>query len=210
MKSHGLKLAAVALPFLATLAAAQSPAPPAKPQGADEKPPTIASVLDMQLSIVETRIVPAAEAMPEDKYGFAPAAQGDFKTVRTFAEEVKHIANSNTNAFNLLLGEKVDMKEARAHPNGPDNIKTKAEILKFLKDSFALGHKAIATITPENAVTKLPSQGPPFFATRLGIAGFAAWHPMDHYGQMVEYLRMNGVIPPASREGAPGQPAPAK
>jgi hypothetical protein len=210
MKNRGLRLVVFGFPIIATLMTPQSAAPQAKLPAADDKPPTIASVLDMQLSIVETRIVPAAEAMPEDKYGFAPAAQGDFKTVRTFAEEVKHIANSNTNAFNLLLGERVDIKEVRAHPNGPDNIKTKAEILKFLKDSFALGHKAIATITSENAVTKLTNQGPPFFATRLGIAGFAAWHPMDHYGQMVEYLRMNGIIPPASREGAPAQPPPAK
>ena len=79
--------------------------------------------------------------------------------------------------------------------NGPENMKTKADILKFLKDSFALGHKAAATLTTENMLQPPEHSKSP----RLYLATFAVSHAFDHYGQMVEYLRMNGIVPPASR-----------
>ena len=88
-------------------------------------------------------------------------------------------------------------------------MKTKAEIVQYLKDSFALGHRALSTITAENEVTPLAKPVLPFLSTRLAIANIATFHPMDHYGQMVEYLRMNGIIPPASRPRPPQQQAPA-
>src|SRR4029077_17851895 len=124
----------------------------------EKKPPqkemapkgTMASIMDQHLSIVEREFVSAAEAMPEDKYSFAPTS-GEFKGVRTFAEEVKHVASANYQFFSAVLGEKAkDDGE-----NGPDSIKTKDDILKYLKDSFALGHRAIATITEANATTVL-------------------------------------------------------
>ena len=161
--------------------------------------PTIASVLDKQLSIVEKEFVEAAEAMPEDKYSFAPTA-GDFKGVRTFAEQVKHVGDSNNFFFGRILGQ-----EAPSNPgeNGPASVKTKEQILKYLRDSFALGHRAIATITAENAVAVLTdASGKPRggdFNTRLALARIGCWHTFDHYGQIVEYLRMNNIVPPASR-----------
>ena len=79
---------------------------------------------------------------------------------------------------------------------GPDNLKTKAEIIQFLKNSFALGHKAAATLTPENM---LQSAGR---STRINMATFPVAEAYNHYGQMVEYLRMNGIVPPASRSKA--------
>ncbi|MGH9774894.1 MAG: DinB family protein [Candidatus Acidiferrales bacterium] len=159
-------------------------------QSAPAAKPTIASVLDSQLSTVEREVVGAAEAMPEDKYSFAPTT-GEFKGVRTFGEQVKHIAAANYRFFDTILGEK-----SPANESGPDALKTKAQIVQYLKDSFALGHRAIATITPENAA-ELLADGK---STRLQYASMGCWHPMDHYGQMVEYLRMNGIIPPASRQ----------
>jgi hypothetical protein len=159
---------------------------------------TIASIMDQHLSIVEREFVSAAEAMPEDKYSFAPT-NGEFKGVRTFAEEVKHVASANYQFFSAVLG----VKPKDDGENGPDSIKTKDDILKYLKDSFTLGHRAIATITEANATAVLtnpsgePEKGP--LNTRFGLALIGCWHPMDHYGQMVEYLRMNGIIPPASR-----------
>jgi hypothetical protein len=77
---------------------------------------------------------------------------------------------------------------------------SKADIVKFLKDSYAYAHKAVNSITDQNMIQ--PVKGPfgdeP--ATRLGMATIFAWHSFDHYGQMVEYLRMNGMVPPASRK----------
>ena len=181
---------------------AQGGAPP------QQQPPTVSSVLNMQYGIVEQEVVSAAEAMPEEKYSFAPT-NGEFKGVRTFAEEVKHIAYANHLFFGPLMGENIDAKSIEQNANGPAELKSKAEIVQYLKDSFALGHRAIATITSENQVTPLPKPVFPFLSTRLAIASIGAWHPMDHYGQMVEYLRMNGIIPPASRPRPPQQQPPA-
>jgi len=169
-----------------------------------QQPPTVSSVLNMHYGIVESEIVSAAEAMPEDRYDFAPT-NGEFKGVRTFAQEVKHIAFANHLFFGPLMGENIDAKSIEENANGPENLKTKAEIVQYLKDSFALGHRALATYTSDNLVTPLAKPVFPFLSTRLAIASIGTWHPMDHYGQMVEYLRMNGIIPPASRP-RPQQP----
>src|ERR1700747_3380636 len=173
---------------------------------AQQQPPTVTSVLNRHYGIVEQEVVSAAEAMPEDKYSFAPT-NGEFKGVRTFAQEVKQIGFANHLFFGPLMGETIDAKSIEENANGPESLKTKAEIVQYLKDSFALGHRAISGITAENAVTPLPKPVFPFLSTRLAIAGIGAWHPMDHYGQMVEYLRVNGIIPPHSRPRPQQQPS---
>jgi uncharacterized damage-inducible protein DinB len=172
----------------------------------EHKAPSFASILEGNYGAVEQEVVSAAEAMPEDKYSFAPTS-GEFKGVRTFAEEVKHIAFANHLYFGPLLGETFDVEHIEAEANGPESIKTKAEIVQYLKDSFALGHRAMSTFTAENLITPLPKPVFPFLSTRLAIADIATWHPMDHYGQMVEYLRMNGIVPPASRPRPAQQPS---
>lgn len=174
----------------AGLAFAQmTPPPPAKTPG---------EALNMDLSIAERDFVSAADAMPEDKYSFAPTA-GEFKGVRNFGEQVKHVAAANYMFGAGVLGEKppVDL----GGENGPANLKTKAEIMKFLNDSFAYLHKALASVTDKNELDQIDS---PFGmkVSRLSLASFSAAHPFDHYGQMVEYLRMNGIVPPASRPQA--------
>jgi len=113
--------------------------------------------------------------------------------VRTFAVQVKHVASSNYFLWSSLTGEKIP--ENIKDGNGPADLKTKAEIIQFLKDSFALGHRAAATLTSEN-VLQTPEHSK---SSRLHLATFGVAHAYDHYGQMVEYLRMNGIVPPASR-----------
>jgi DinB superfamily len=189
------------LVVILTLLGATTASPTVRTQNdstAQQQPPTVASVLNMHYGIVEQEVISAAEAMPEEKYSFAPT-NGEFKGVRTFAEEVKHIGFANHLFFGPLMGETIDAKSIEENANGPAALKTKAEIVQYLKDSFALGHRAISGITSENAVTPLPKPVFPFLSTRLAIASIGNWHPMDHYGQMVEYLRMNGIVPPASR-----------
>src|SRR3974390_2913173 len=165
---------------------------------AQQQTPTVTSVLNMLYGVVEQEVVSAAEAIPEDKYSFAPA-NGEFKGVRTFAEQVKHIGWANHLYFDPLMSEMTENNSIEENPNGPAALKTKAEIVQYLKDSFALGHRAISGITAENQVTPLPNPVTPFLSTRLAIAIIGSFHPKDHYGQMVEYLRMNGIVPPASR-----------
>jgi uncharacterized damage-inducible protein DinB len=159
--------------------------------------PTIASAVDREISAIEKQIADVAEAMPEDKYNFSPETLNipgaDYKGVRTFAVQVKHVAASNYFIWSPLTGDK--LPEGLKDGNGPENLKTKADIIKFLKDSFALGHKAAATLTAENMLQN-PGNSK---STRLRLATFGVAHAFDHYGQMVEYLRMNGIVPPASR-----------
>ncbi len=168
--------------------------------GSQESPqpaPTIASVMDRDIRAVEKQIVDASEAMPEDKFNFTPEALNipgaNYKGVRSFAVEVKHIAASNWFIWSPLTGDK--LPEGLKDGNGPANLQTKTDIIKFLKDSFALGHKAAATLTTENMLQS-PANSK---STRLHLAEFGVAHAYDHYGQMVEYLRMNGIVPPASR-----------
>ena len=160
-------------------------------------PPTVASTVDAQIGAVEKLVVEAAEAMPEDRFNFTPESLNipgsQYKGVRSFAIQVKHIAASNDVLWAALTGDELpdDLKGG----NGPESVRTKADILKLLKDSFALGHRAAATLTPQNMLQPAGNGK----SSRLHRATFAVAHAYDHYGQMVEYLRMNGIIPPASR-----------
>jgi hypothetical protein len=157
---------------------------------------TVAQVLDRSLAGVENEFVSAAGAMPEDKYSFAPT-NGEFKGVRTFAQQVKHVAAVNYMVGAAILEEKppIDL----GGENGPDSLKTKAEIEKFLKDSFSYVHKAVGTINDGNLLSPIKSPFGQNMVTRLGMASLIVGHCFDHYGQMVEYLRMNSIVPPASR-----------
>ena len=163
-------------------------------------PPTIASAIDREISIVEKELIDAAEAMPEDKIDFSPEKLnlpgGDYKGVRTFGQQLKHVAASNYLIWSPITGEKPP--DTVNDGKGPDNMKAKAEIIKFLKDSFAFGHKAVATLNDSNLVQPITRNNKPP-TTRLFLATFAPAHAFDHYGQIVEYLRMNGIVPPASR-----------
>jgi len=159
--------------------------------------PTIAALVDREISNIEKQVLEVAEAMPEEKFNFSPESLNipgsNYQGVRTFALQVKHVAASNYFIWSPLTGDK--LPEGLGDGNGPENLKTKADIIQFLKDSFALGHKAAATLTPQNMLqTPEGSKSP-----RLRLAEFAVAHACNHYGQMVEYLRMNGIVPPASR-----------
>jgi hypothetical protein len=173
-------------------------APPHDPHAEQAGPaPTIASVVDREITDAEKQIVAAADAMPAGRFDFSPESLqipgSDYQGVRTFATEVKHIAASNYAIWAPLTGEHVpdDYKGG----DGPANLKTKADIIAFLKTSFALGHRGAATLTPENMLQAMGSAK----SARLHVAEFGVTHAYDHYGQMVEYLRMNGIVPPASR-----------
>ena len=158
---------------------------------------TISAMVEREISNVEKQVLDGAEAMPEEKFNFTPESLNlpgdDYKGVRTFAGQVRHIAASNYFIWSPITGDK--LPEGLTDGNGPQNIKTKAEIIAFLKDSFALGHKAAATLTTENMLQTPGSSK----STRLRLAVFGVEHAFDHYGQMVEYLRMSGIVPPASR-----------
>src|SRR2546430_5704729 len=138
---------ACGLLLLTVMAAAQASRP-------NNEMHTVSQVLDRTVLNMEHEFIPAAEAMPEDKFGFAPT-NGEFKGVRTFAQQIKHVASVNYELGATLLDEKppVDINDE----SGPASITSKADILKFLKESFDYVHKAIATIDDKNLIGKVKS-----------------------------------------------------
>ena len=151
------------------------------------------------LNLFEQEFMGVAQAMPGDKYGFAPTAatftapqSAKYDGVRTFAQEISHVATANYYFASKILGEKMPVD-----PKSIDSLTTKEQLLKAAADSFAYAHKALATISPENAYTTI--DGVDGLHTRSVIASFISAHGFDHYGQMVEYLRMNGIVPPGSK-----------
>ncbi len=157
-------------------------------------PPTVGQVLDSQLSIWEHEITTAVEAMPADKFDFAPTA-GEFKGARTFGQQAKHLAAVVYGFSSSVLGEKPLVDTGKLN-EGPESLRTKAQIVEYVKGAFAYAHKAMLSLTEKNELNRAERGGQ---ATPLYEAVFLMSHSMDHYGQMVEYLRMNGIVPPASR-----------
>jgi uncharacterized damage-inducible protein DinB len=175
----------------------------ASQQNAHEAPaaldaPKEKRALQVFLKSVQTQIVSAADAMPAVKYGFAPT-DGEFKGVRTFGQQVKHLAATNHILAAAALGE--DTPADAGDEMGPDTVRTKAEILDYLNASFAHLGKAIDAVGEKSPVVKSSPISPmkDTETTRLALTVEALIHAFNHYGQMVEYLRMNGVVPPASR-----------
>jgi hypothetical protein len=156
---------------------------------------TVSQIEDHSVGAAEHSLVPLADAMPEDKYSFAPT-NGQFKGVRTFAEMVKHVAVSNYGMASAILHENPPVKlDTDADVAA---ITTKADILKFLKGSFEFLHKALSSINEISATDPIQSPDSDKPLPRLEIADRALWHCWDHHGQLVEYLRMNGIVPPGS------------
>ena len=154
--------------------------------------------LQVFLGIVERTIESAAEAMPADKYDFAPT-EGEFRGVRTFRRQVKHLAATNYILAAAALGQ--DPPADAGDEAGPDSVASKEDVLRYLHGSFVALGNAVAAIGGPPATVRTspisPLQGAS--ATRPALVVEALIHAFDHYGQMVVYLRMNGVVPPASR-----------
>ena len=160
---------------------------------------TPSAALDSQLSLIEMEMMGAVKAMPAEKYDFAPSAaifvpaqKTEFATVRTFGQQATHVAEANYFFAQIFSGLKPDVDV-----QGIEKLTRKEDIVAALAGSFAFAHKAVATLTPANSfeVIKSPEPG---FQTRGTLAAFLVAHAFDHYGQMVEYLRMNAIVPPAS------------
>lgn len=175
--------------IVVTAAAAQMPKP-------RQEHRSVTQLLDRSVSNFEREFTGAAEAMPEDKFNFVPT-NGEFKGVRTFAQQIKHVAAVNYELGATLLEQKspVDINDEE----GPASVTSKADILKYLKGSFEYVHKAVGTINEGNLTGTVRSPFGEGSLSRLTLAMSIPSHGFDHYGQMVVYLRMNGIIPPASR-----------
>ncbi len=161
----------------------------------DQPPKTIAESIAGPLRNVEGQLLGVAKAMPESKYSFIPTS-GNFEGVRSFGEQIKHVACSQFAFFNEIEGK---TPPAGCEKGGPSKAATKAELIQYLRDSFDYGNRVLASTDQKNQLDRVQGRyaGP---STRLGIAVTAVWHMTDHYGQLVEYLRMNGIVPPATQQ----------
>ena len=157
---------------------------------------TVSQTLDFWITNTEKEVVSAAEAMPAEHYYFAPT-RGEFTGVRTFAGQVKHLSAANYQLAAKILGEKP--LHGEHDETAPETINTKAQILDYVQGSFAQLHRAVAAITQENMLEPVAASPGTRQTNRLQFAVDAVAHSYDHYGQMVEYLRMNGIVPPESR-----------
>jgi len=160
-------------------------------------PTTIADSVGNNMKFIEGSFLGVAEAMPENKYDFIPTG-GNFEGVRSFGEQVKHVACAQFGFFNEFEGKQ---PPADCEKGGHNPAKTKAELIQYLKDSFDYGNRVLGTLNARNALDRVEGRyaGP---NTKLGISVIAVWHITDHYGQMVEYLRMNGLVPPMTQKYA--------
>ena len=161
----------------------------------DDIPKSIADSVSRTLQFAERNFLDVAEAMPENKYAFVPTG-GNFDGARSFGEQVKHVACAQFAFFNEFEGKK---PPDDCEKGGHDPAKTKAELIKYLKDSFDYSNRVLATLSAKNALERVEGRyaGP---STKLGISVVAVWHITDHYGQLVEYLRMNGIVPPMTQK----------
>lgn len=149
----------------------------------------------------ENNLMALAKAMPADKYNFAPSSEifkagspAKFDTVRTFAQQLTHVAGMSFQfyaPFGVEPDPSIDVKNL-------DKITSKDEVLKVLQASFDMQNKAIAGMTTENAFTPKGPRNMTLVAAILVVMG----DDDDHYGQLVEYGRMNGIIPPATEQNA--------
>ncbi len=180
----------VAFMFVALVAAAQQSRP--------ASPETVGASVGAPWAYIANDFIALAEAMPAERYGFVPT-RGAFAGVRGFGEQVKHVACANYGFFSEIEGA---TPPGHCADGGPSPAATKAELMTYLRDSFAYGSRVAATLDRTNPLQVVdgPYGGP---RSKLGLAVLAIWHASDHYGQLVEYVRMNGIVPPASR------PAPA-
>ena len=160
-------------------------------------PKTTAASIGGILSYTEDQFLSVAAAMPTEKYSYIPSAPGGkFNGVRSFAEQVKHVACANFAFFNEIEGK---TPPDSCEKGGPAPATTKAELLKYLHDSFDYANRVLATINEKNAMDRVEGRygGP---NTKLGVAVIAVWHIADHYGQMVYYVRLDGIVPPPTQQ----------
>ena len=164
---------------------------------ADTQIPSIGKLFDGQISGVEREVVSLAEAMPAEQYNFAPA-QGEFKGVRTFSQQMTHIATIIYEVSAAALGEKCPVEEGKDE-NGAASIQGRDAVVKYLKDSFTYAHKAANAMTNANMMDMVQSPFGSGKTARVSLIATISSHTFDHYGQAVVYARMNKIIPPASR-----------
>lgn len=151
-------------------------------------------MFDTPVGLVEHDVLSLAEAMPADRYDFVPSP-GTFTGARTFGEQARHLATMVYMTAALVLEERSPYGPG-PHNNGPGELRSKDEVLPYLRGAFANARRAVASLTAENHLDPIRSAFGPM--SRAEVASGIAFHSYNHYGQMVVYARLSGVVPPTS------------
>jgi uncharacterized damage-inducible protein DinB len=153
---------------------------------ADIKNPLLASSSAFYAQVKDD-VLRSAEKMPEESYSFKPAPD-----VRTFGELLAHVADAQFLLCGIASGGKPTMK------SNEKTAKTKAEIVTALKDGFAFCDAQYAKLSDQDAAAIVSWFGQP--RTKLGVLDFNTAHAFEHYGNMVTYMRIKGIVPPSSEK----------
>ena len=135
--------------------------------------------------IVSGSLVAGAQKMPEENYSFKPTPD-----VRSFGELVGHVADAQFMFCSNILGEK------SPGPNAEKSKTTKADLVQALKDGVAYCKKAYGSMTDAQASEIIQMFGRPM--PKLLVLTINTAHADEHYGNMVTYLRLKGIVPPTS------------
>lgn len=167
--------------------------PAALPLFGTDAAPSPRQIFDRQLSAIEGEVMEVVETMPADRFGFAPV-EGAFEHARCFGVQARHIAFCLNEVAAAMLGEPMI---PHSDQEGPRDVRSKEDVVKYLKDAFAHAHAALGTLTKDNLLEPIRY---PYVekrrTTRLNAATIFLSHTWDHYGQMAVYLRMNHLAPP--------------
>lgn len=139
---------------------------------------------------VRDYVLRSAEKMPADKYSFRPTQE-----VRTFAQQIAHIADDQ---YNLCAPARDETRDA-AYRAIETSLSTKTELIAALKSALAYCDAAYESLTDASAAA--PARGKD--RTRFGMLNWNLWHTWEHYGNIVVYLRLNHLVPPSSEPTAP-------
>ena len=137
--------------------------------------------------ITKNDLLKSAEEMPEENYSFKPVS-----TVRTFGELIGHVADGQYEFCGPVAGDGVKS------PDVEKNKTSKADLIAALKVAFAYCDKTYAGMTDAHAADMIKFFGNDW--PKLSILGFNNAHNMEHYGNMVTYLRIKGLVPPSSKQ----------
>ena len=131
----------------------------------------------------------AAEKMPDEDYGFKPSPD-----VRSFGQQVAHVADDQ---YNLCAPAKGETRKA-AYTEIEDTLSKKADLVAALKQAFAYCDGAYDALTDASGAEMIKSAK--MGRTRFAMLNWNLWHTWEHYGNVVVYLRMNGLVPPSSEK----------
>lgn len=196
MRAFGLTVICCAV-LAAAVASGQQPA------GAPPQPrplPTLVAEVQTIFNNIKNNMTKAADQFPEDKYAWSPTPD-----VRTWGGLYGHIIDDNNGACFLLAGEAAALPrlDSGGKPTDAGKDLKKADIVKALAESFARCDKAFAAVTTDNMLERNGNGT----RSKIGAMIYNTQHINEHYGNIVTYMRLQGMVPPSSqpRGGGPGE-----